>query len=429
MKIRSMVIPVNPPMEVELGCGPKGLVRADQNSDLEVNLILIEDSLRSKVLLVSIDSLYAGPDFVSTVRSTFREKFDPGEVFIVSSHTHNAPMIDSTKPLLGETSATYLTFIKDRVVMGINELLEIEPIDCKMKSINYGVSTSTYRRKATPYQVTRKGLKVLPTLLLPNPKTKIKPEATVIQFSDLNDQPVATIWVMPCHPVSFPRELAVSANYIGDIRREVRARFGPNDEYPFIFLQGASGDLRPPASKNPNFGFFGRLANPGMTEIFCSFSEGQYQSWVNLLLRELTSALDLMESKASFEPSHVATRIERKALGSFFNGNVEKRFFEVHILRLGDSNLVGISAEPTWKSVNWLLGRREGIIVGCLGDTFGYLPSFVQWISGGYEKSGFMPFFGIRNKFLRIPGQLRLLVFSKRQISKLLQELDRLKSR
>jgi hypothetical protein len=429
MKIRSKVVEINPLVKVELGCGPKGIVEADSYSNLEVNIILIEDQFDGRLLLISIDTLYVGPKFMELIRSEFASEFTLEEIFIASSHTHNAPMIDETKPSLGITSQDYLLTTIKAVIDGIHQLLKQEALECKAREGTYLVSTSTYRRKTIPYQFTRKGLSIFPTLLLPNVAAELNPESNVLEFIDLNGNSLAMIWILPCHPVSYPRARAVSAHFIGDVRDKLRERVYSDRNYPLVFLQGASGDLRPPAITKSGFSPLRRALSPGMNNVFHDFSEREYLVWVNRVFEELVAGTKLLKSKSVLGDWRLAARLYREPLRNYFDGNVNNRFLEIHCLKLGKRNIIGISAEPTWKSVNWLRsGFKTTTVVGCLSDTFGYLPSFFQWIAGGYEKSKFMSFFGIKNRLIGLPGQLKALFYIREIAARSIHEMEEVKS-
>jgi hypothetical protein len=67
----------------------------------------------------------------------------------------------------------------------------------------------------------------------------------VVEFVDEEGFTLATLAVIPCHPVAFQGLDFVSADIAGAIRLGFRNITEKSKQTPFIFLQGASGDLNP----------------------------------------------------------------------------------------------------------------------------------------------------------------------------------------
>lgn len=428
------VAAINPNYSVTLGCGVDEPVSARNSSDLEVNVIVVQDQSGKKVLFVSVDTLYVGPTLQDRVREALRGKFEPDEILISASHTHNAPMIDETKPNLGSLNQKYRDELAETVISCVEEMMSANPIAVSAYKSRYKVDTAVYRRKTILYEVvSKKKISFLPTLLAPNKSKRVNPHSDTLEFVDRNGKTAALIWTFPCHPVSYPSDSELSANYVGTIRSRYRLELGGGREAPVIFLQGASGDLRPPATRMRSNDLSRKLFSPGLTQEFCSFSKIGYEDWTSKIKKELFEALDAgrqachgpANEKSSGGGGEIRTGLVQAPLEKFFGGNVSGRYAEFHQVELAGLIYVGLSVEPTWRVRPWIIGRSlRAVLVGCVGDVSGYLPSPGQWVMGGYEQHRHLPFFGIHNKNGSIDGQLKLLIWIRSNAKKIRKKIN-----
>ena len=111
-------IEIDPKESVYLGCGPKEPVDPDCIIDnLEANVIIIWNEHRnSKVVVISVDSLFLGNDVSGRICSGLSGVFRQEEIFLAASHTHSAPMIDETKPRLGKRNDAYAETMVARII-------------------------------------------------------------------------------------------------------------------------------------------------------------------------------------------------------------------------------------------------------------------------------------------------------------------------
>lgn len=399
---RAVSFPINPQGSTFLGSGPPHTVGVGSSPDLEANILIFQHLEGKLNLLVAIDTLFAGPKLKEFLENKMNGIFDPDRIVIAASHTHNAPMIDETKPALGETSEQYLNFVGDKIVRKILRLIRTESIPVSVRVKSYKTKLVSYRRKRTPYLiVNRRRVQIFPTRLLPNFRKKLFPEAFIVEFLGPSGT-LAKIWIMPCHPVSYPSPVEVTANFVGSVRGAEREQSTENKDLPFLFLQGASGDLRPPAfSKRPP-SFLANLVAPGAKFEYREFSPSQYRNWVEALHLEFKSASEFRPSLPRLGENRVGiSRVSVPQQKFFAQPNALGRSIELNRVDLGGGlQIFAISGEPTYKSQKWLLkGIKDSTLIGCTGDAFGYLPSFSQLLAGGYEAQGHQEDFGIQPKW------------------------------
>lgn len=230
------------------------------------------------------------------------------------------------------------------------------------------------------------------------------PEATGEQHGHLialigEESPVGFLWSLPCHPTSHPLGFGHSAGYPGFGRSSLRAL--TEGSVPVLFLQGFSGDLRPPAYR-PSKGWIGLMRRALVGLEFAKFTEAGFMLWIKQVVEELMLAHHdiLNESAATGSRRLDAKRIEIP-LTEYHEGESDGRKMVVHRLSIGDVSLIGVSAEPVSAYASWLVerGGKHLVPVGCIDDVVGYAPTSKIIEEGGYEGGGFLKWFNV--------GQLR----------------------
>jgi len=224
-----------------------------------------------------------------------------------------------------------------------------------------------------------------------------------ILFEDESGRPVSCLTWAPCHPVTFPRSDRYSADYIGALRSGFRNNVSKT-QATFVFLQGASGDLRPLAldrskSKSLKAAFAKIFFGPA----FGRHSVSEYHTWTKAMVSNLLSALEdsrPLESRNHSE-SDIGFLQTESALSLAFGGDhVAGRSFIAQSWFIGRKLFIGASCEPTshvereiQKSLSDALGCTT--LIGCIGDSFGYLCSEKEKEEGGYEATGYLSSFGM----------------------------------
>lgn len=397
-----------------LGSGSGAQVPADEAAGLEANLLLLKSPTSDgNVLFVTIDALYPGPQLRADLLRSFPEFLNEDSLFLAASHTHNAPMLDGTKPKLGKVCKSHYQSVLRKLSAAISTLQArpwLGPVT--LNSHSYRVDSVVTRRRVIPIVLRRGKAFFFRAHFLPGQERSTPVEAHSIQIRlEGKGAIVGCFWVMPCHPVSYPAEDEISAHYVGVARRKFREQIAKNFEAPFIFLQGASGNLRPPAYAQGGKGTIRDwlfLVLLGRT--FGRFGREDYSSW----------AADLADSFiATFSGSSGLERLSRPVpetdletarktldLEPYFSYPKEfAREISIHQVRLGQICLVGVSGELTWnfrQQVVKRVGRKyDYIVVGCIDDSFGYITTRFEALLGGYEVDGFLP------SFCLVPGAER----------------------
>jgi hypothetical protein len=169
------------------------------------------------------------------------------------------------------------------------------------------------------------------------------------------------------------------------VRAKAREAFGA--DLPVLFFQGFAGNIRPPA--------IGR-SRLRRKEIFVSWSKPEWQAWSSAIAHEVSAAIS-RHGKALDRVASV--RIERP-LSNFISPAPPERKIGFQGVRLGsDLYLLGVTAEPSVEYIRildaLLPASAHAFPIGCLDETYGYLPTTQQSLEGGYEGAGFLSGFSL----------------------------------
>ena len=108
--------------ELDLGCGRMEGTGWAVDSEPELNAVALWFDSAPPLILISVDALYPG----SRLRS-FVEKSAPNvpaaNIVLGASHTHAAPMLDATKPILGAPDEEHMRHVECRVRGLMQQLL------------------------------------------------------------------------------------------------------------------------------------------------------------------------------------------------------------------------------------------------------------------------------------------------------------------
>ncbi len=373
------------------------------SDSLEANAVALRCS-GNQAVIVSVDLLYVGDDLRSRVLERLAGTLRDDELFFAASHNHFAPAVERSKPLLGTFDEEY----QDEVVIVVSRLLrsildeKFQEGTILFKSIR-GPDLNINRRRrgwshSWPPRREMCGL--------PNPQGPRDQTIRVLQLCDTSSSTKAVIWGYCCHPVGFPYPDSVTAHYPGVVRDAIRESFG--DHTPVVFLQGFTGNVDPRIMARLPSRLFSvemlkflvyRLLN-GVE--FGPFSESVWATWTGSLAESVIKIIR-GESNGSDSVVNGQIRLRRvvlpvQSLGIQCPSN--KLFF--HLIELGKTRIVGISAEPVVEYVSiieQMYPDSNVFPVGYIDDVVTYLPVENMLSEGGYEVDGFRRFFGVKGRF------------------------------
>lgn len=391
------ITPANLP--VALGgysVGQRG-VRID--SPLEVNCLCLRDG-ETTIVIVTLDLLYVTQALREVVLAKVRSLGLTGEdIFMAASHTHYAPAIDSTKPLLGEPDSEYLHRTAATVVDAIRDAVlgrkENVAVEVRRGEAPIGIN----RRKRRAVRILRTGVEFHRVGMCPNPTGPTDPLTTVVSFK-ADGRTVAQLWSAACHPTGYPDASCVSAHWPGVVREHLRDLEGvaAAERTPVLFLQGFSGDVRPPSGSGapkpaPMKTALNRLR---LGRTFENPDAQEYASWANGAARQVEQIARLAPD-ATAGSSLAVSRTELPAT-RFARGAEGLPPVSFHRVSIGPLTIVGASAELVSgyaSKVRDLAPDQHVIPVGCIDHVIGYWPLRHMFQEGGYEVVHHCPSFGI----------------------------------
>ena len=362
-------------------------------SRLEANVILIRGA-SSRLIIVSTDLLYPGETLRKQLVRNLGLESRSEELFLSASHTHSAPMTAPSIPHLGIADDEYVDYVATQITALI-ESIEHEG-ETSVCTYRVGRADHSMNRRLVRPRLTRSGF-ARSSGFGPNPNGDRDESVRILEFAKLNGEPSAVIWNYACHPTDFPGFLQVSAEYPGIVRARLRAQLG---DVPVLFLQGFSGDVRPPFSgRSGGLAGFARRVLVGPQ--FRQPLRHEWDQWAN----------SLAESVASFARSPGRTlqidslmlkRVEVPESEFAAGGNGAKSLVW-HLIDCGGFRIVGINAEPVVKYRQLLeesfSGEEPLLTVGCIDQPICYLPSDNMIPELGYEVEGFRILFNFDARF------------------------------
>jgi hypothetical protein len=369
-------------------------------SDLEVNCVSISDGSQ-QVVLVSLDLLYV----TQALREALLERTAAFGVtnetlFVAASHTHYAPAIDDTKPLLGRPDPEYFRQVVQATTDAIEDVSIGPRTSVHLATAAGRVALGVNRRRRRLLRIAHRGLEINQIGMAPNPTGEVDSIASVLRFVSHDGATLAYLWSGACHPTSRGEAALIGADWPGVVRQKLRelTRRGSEREadVPVVFLQGFSGDVRPPSGRRGQHTLKSLLLRVGLGPRFLPMTSGEYVAWTESIGHEVAGLAQRCEILAG-DHQIVSARHELPAAG-FARGSDRMPPVSFHHLGIGPVSLVGASAEPVSGYASRLRAMAKDkyvIPVGCIDQVIGYWPLERMFAEGGYEVVHHCRSFGI----------------------------------
>ena len=389
-------VDITPDMSLGLAGNGNQEFGVDVGEPLEANLAAFVIG-RQKFLWIAVDALYVGDFFISKVRNLIGEM--PGwTVSFFATHSHNAPALDLTKPLLGKASKNWVSRVAQLVASEVFNLMSVDFADSTGRATAFDLSGGISRRVLKPVSISRRGLHFWKAVSGVNSEAQIDARCNVFVLADSRSlRPIFAVINWPCHPVGEPKGFGYSPSFPGAMRSAIADFLGSAD-LPILFLQGFSSEIRPDAPETNiprRTGLLAQVFGPG----YSNFSTEGLRKWrEDLVTRFCESLRKASWNRLSFDQLYV--RETQLDLGQIFPGITPRPFATVLRIRLSARLVVlAISGEvPSSCSLRLraILGEETiAIAAGCSGDTVGYLPTARFRREKGYEGFTFTSVFGL----------------------------------
>ena len=407
LKLGVAKVDITPPYPVRLAGYEKRQGVFDRIADpLFLRVLLLEQAASGgppqRVLLVSADVIWWGPERVAPVLSRLKKQWDlmPEDVILHATHTHSAPQTSNAfVSLIGVADQGYLALLERKL---------LEAIQCA--AANLETVRAERGRGVCRIGVNRRKAVDGVILPAPDPDGPLDPEVTCIQFRTARDTTKALLVHYACHPTTTDAN-QVSAEFPGVAMALLEQHLG--GEAIAAYLQGCCGDVRPALVRDELFYY-------GDAEAVMSLGSQLAQAALNVLAgpleplgacmlagRQATVVLEVRSRPTLAEL--IALQDEPGLAGAWSRLLLDdpSRLSTEVPLRLGLVNLAaGLSllvmdAEITAAYGLWIKERFGGAILplGYSNGMIGYVPTAAQVLEGGYEARESCPYFGLPGPF------------------------------
>jgi hypothetical protein len=392
---------VTPPVGIHLG----GRGCSDEASTalldpLAGQVTMLEDIRGSRLCIISLDLIGLGRAYGEELRQRISDRLaiPVAQVLLNCSHTHSGPMMyRDSLAACGEPTVmerAYLEGLADKVIAGcLRAQRDLSPVRA---SVHEGSALVGINRRGRDARG-KVGM-------IPDPNGPFERRIWILELAGPDGRLRGVLFSYPCHPVfNYTRErTAISADFPGAARRELRAELG--DGTHAQFLQGCAGDVRPRPA-DPTARAFRPYTQPDVDRAGRRLAEA-----VSLALRtpgrplamNIAGRTDKVELPRGEPPpasfyeelapgkDHRA-RAARYWLEQYRKGGPTRRSipWPVGVVRLADDQWIcWMSGEPVveWASLvrEWFAGRPV-LTLGYTQQVFGYLPVDALLSEGGYE--------------------------------------------
>jgi neutral ceramidase len=365
---------------------------------LEANLLAFPDGKGRLVVLVSIDTLFSSEAFSTLVLQRLAEsaRLKLADFILVASHTHHAPALDPSKPLLGAVEFRYFDFAAWRIAARVDKLVAYEG---ETISLFRGVGSCRHnssRRKRGLRLARRPPFLSVGINMIPNNSEDVPSDVAVVSGQRANGSVAFVLWQWMCHATaSRQTEMGVTADFPGEVRQRMRECLAAPG-LPVLFLPGFCGDLAVDYSLWPTpsrqwimYPFQRPYARP---------SEQRYRGFCNILADEIIRVL--AKSVPTAGPYAVGLAENSIPLARIME-TTDPRTIRIRHVDAGPLSLLLVGAEVLSPYVERLapLLAPHTLVSGYADDVLCYLPADRQIAEGGYEVDGFLNFFGINGRF------------------------------
>jgi len=231
----------------------------------------------------------------------------------------------------------------------------------------------------------------------PNVTGERDERARVLKFVDSSGRPLAIVWNYACHASDFFDSLRISAAFPGQVRKRLRSELGA---IPVLFLQGFSGDVRPPfTGLSPDIRSLAKRVLRG-PQFKNAPSRQEWESWSGSLA-DCVEVIARCSAAPLLIRQPMTRRIEVPEEAYVVDGDGSKCLCW-HLVDCGGFRIAGINAEPVVRYRRLLQNTLDGpplLTAGCLDQTHCYLPVDEMLGQRGYEVEGFRRIFGFPGRF------------------------------
>lgn len=379
---------------------------------------LVLDDGHTKLAMVVVDNLGAGPDVLDEAKAIAAEKtgIAPDKMLISSTHTHTgAPLNTRSEP-----AAAYRKLFVEGVAESIvqaHTALQPAAVGAAAQALPDEVFNRRWFLKPGKMPLNPFGrmdqVKMNPGTsldVIDHPAGPTDPDITVLSVEDTKRKQLCLFANYSLHYVGGSTPGQISADYFGEFARLIPSRLRGNGKLIGIMSNGTSGDInnipfgvtRPPREPFEQIRLVAGKAADAAWLAHQKIAKHRSDVKLGMLQREITlkfrrpSAQDVVEAKAILAVKDKDAIEKLPRLAKNYAGSVvaaaeraeETITVKVQAIRIGDFAVCGIPFE-TFVETGLDLKKRspfpQTMVIGLANGRHGYLPTPEQHKLGGYE--------------------------------------------
>lgn len=400
---------ITPELPIRLA-GYAGRKRAADKVDgpLVVQALALKNPTGERFVFVSLDNCEVSHAFMQPVLHEYADKFKlgRGEVAVVSSHTHSAPVLGQTltdmaqpPPDDRERIEKYSRFLQNKLVEVVGAALA----DCQPATLEHGMGRATFAMNRRVYQGDN-------VVFGDNPDGPVDWDVPVLRIKGTNGAVRAILFGYACHGTSVRTGddwYTVSAEYMGYARQHLEAH-QPGAVAMYLTGMGADSDPAPRGrlldAKRHGLELAGAVI--GVLDRPMPPVRGAFQLAYDELELPLVAppGREQLDKDAQSQDIHVKARAEnylkRLNAGQPLPESVK---LPVAVLRLGeDLTFVLMGGEVVVdysRRIKRLLAAEHPWTIGYAYEVPCYIPSARLIKEGGYETDSSLIYYGFYGPF------------------------------
>lgn len=387
LKLAACRVDISPPLPIRLaGFADRVGPYERQIDPIEAQLILLEQG-DERVMLVGADLLWWSPELVDRLNQRLATVVGSSceRVILTATHSHSGPATGSNfLPSLETPDMDYVSYLEEVLIASAVDLPgRLRAIEARLWQMEINMNVN--RRLPVNGQI----------VMAPNFAVSIDHRATVLRFSDLENESFVHLIHYPCH-ANVSAENSLHGDYPGVLLKQFQEAYPGSVN---VFLQGATADIRPLVVIGDRFakmGYeqaetYGRRLGEQLLALLCH--EGGKEQRANLGLRNVHTALDL-------DPKYSVAELEEKMSTGDLEGEdliwaqkimaypaYSKRNLVAKRLDLvEDFSLLSMNAEVVEAYARYA-GSLDPTVytIGYTDGMIGYVCTAEQIAEGGYE--------------------------------------------
>ncbi|HHZ8502898.1 TPA: hypothetical protein ACWL6U_000329 [Morganella morganii] len=347
--------------------------------------------------VVSLELLFAGDNLDRQIRTALADipKLAGLDLILTATHSHCAPQTaDNHSPQLGECDPHYTAFITQQVITGLQTALAAG------KPVTAQVAVSD-----CPLAVHRRLMVNGEIIMAPNPDEPADTTATLVRFTDADQNVCAVLVHNQCHP-TITGDNILSGEYPGVVCDEIETAF---PGAVCLLLQGFCGDLRPDLSRDGQFYradyaqmeicgkqlsalFLDALEQPDLPLLPLTTPSYFRQRQISLPLQPVMNNEQLIQFRDEHAPDTIehewaVYKLKQTERGISLRAEQTITLTCLHLSP--QLKLLTVSAEVVNHYQQLLRAKGQYFLgIGYSNGMAGYLPSARQIAEGGYEPHG-----------------------------------------